>query len=110
MLRGSDLKGYCIPGATERLISTLFADDTTVYLSHDDNYDSLQQILRVWCEASGAKFNISKTEVLPIGSTTYRNYVLEHRKTNPTSSPIPNHVHIVEDGSPIRLLGGWIGN
>jgi ribonuclease HI/exonuclease III len=110
MLRRSDLTGYCVPGATERLICTLFADDTTVYLSHTDDYNELQHILCIWCEASGAKFNISKTEVLPIGSPTYRNYVLAHRRTNPTSPPIPDHIHIVEDGSPIRLLGGWIGN
>ncbi|KAF5376898.1 hypothetical protein D9615_007205 [Tricholomella constricta] len=49
MLRDSDLEGFQIKDERERLIATLFADDTTVYLSQNDNFPSLQIILDKWC-------------------------------------------------------------
>jgi hypothetical protein len=49
MLRDSSLKGLQIMGDTERLITTLFADDTTVFLSEDDDFEDLQTILNKWC-------------------------------------------------------------
>lgn len=72
MLRKSDLTGYQIPGARDRLITTLFADDTTVYLSEGDSVASLEEMLDKWCKASGAKFNLDKTEIIPIGTEKYR--------------------------------------
>lgn len=71
-LRKSNLKGFTIPGKAERLIATFFADDTTVYLSADDGFGELQEILDRWCLAAGAKFNISKTEIIPMGTPEYR--------------------------------------
>ena len=71
MLRDSTLKGLEIPGDTECLITTLFADDTTVYLSEEDKFDDLQQILQKWCHVSGAKFNVKKTVVIPAGTPEY---------------------------------------
>ena len=38
MLRLSNLKGFEIPGVENKLITTLFADDTTVFLSQFDNF------------------------------------------------------------------------
>jgi len=52
MLRQSNMKGFNIPGVHERLMTTLFADDTTVYLSEFDCYDDLRNILDTWCIAS----------------------------------------------------------
>ena len=43
-LRKSRLTGLEIPGLAERLITTLFADDTTVYLHKSDNFDNLAVI------------------------------------------------------------------
>jgi len=40
-LRASRLRGYEVPGAIERLIATLFADDTTTYLSKHDRFSDL---------------------------------------------------------------------
>jgi len=72
LLRKNDqLSGFDIPGTDEKLITTLFADDTTVYLSQDDLFDDLTDTLNLWCKASGARFNVSKTEIIPIGSKTY---------------------------------------
>ena len=111
MLRRSDLEGYQIPGARERLITTLFADDTTVYLTAGDSITVLEEILEKWCKASGAKFNLDKTEVIPIETPEYRERVLETRIMNPaTGERIPDHMKLARDGKPVRSLGAWIGN
>ncbi|KAF9005848.1 hypothetical protein BDZ89DRAFT_898916, partial [Hymenopellis radicata] len=112
-LRKSTLRGFDIPNhpEMERLIATLFADDTTTYLDKSDNFTELQAILDRWCLASRAKFNINKTEVIPIGSETYRELVAETRRTNnDPSSEIPAGIRISKDGQAVRILGGWIGN
>ena len=55
LLRASqDLEGFKIPGLKQKLIVSLYADDTTIYLSETDSYSSLQKILSKWCMASGA--------------------------------------------------------
>jgi hypothetical protein len=110
MLRNSNLKGIQIPGVMQRQITTLFADDTTVYLDKTDNFLDLQNILQDWCQVSGAKFNISKTEIIPIGSPAYRTSVIESQKTNTMHNPITDEIHIAKDGEPTRVLGAWIGN
>ncbi|TFK62738.1 hypothetical protein BDN72DRAFT_889947 [Pluteus cervinus] len=110
MLRKSNLSGFQITGLIERLINTLFADDTTVYLSEEDNFEDLQNLLLEWCTASGAKFNIQKTEVIPIGTKEYRETVVRTRKINPTQDPIDGNIHIARDGEPVRVLGAFIGN
>lgn len=108
--RASTLRGITIPGEQERLIAKLFADDTTVYLSEDDDYEEMELITTKWCRASRAKFNTSKTEVLPMGSRDYREKLIQTRRTNEASTRIPDSVHIVKEGEAIRSLGAWIGN
>jgi len=71
-LRNSNLiKGYNIPGITHRVKINLYADDTTIYLNKNDKYSDLENILNEWCLALGAKFNMDKTEIIPIGSKTH---------------------------------------
>jgi len=110
MLRRSDLEGYRVPGTTKKLITSLFADDTTVYLTAKDKFSDLQNILKEWCTASGAKFNIAKTEVIPIGTPEYRQSVIQTRKAHETHEAILDHIHIAGEGEPVRILGAWIGN
>ena len=110
MLRKSELIGIEIPGLRDRLIATLFADDTTVYLSDNDDLVTLQGILTRWCKASRAKFNAGKTEVIPIGSKTYRESVINTRKTTASSQPLPDGARVVPDGIAVRMLGAWVGN
>ncbi|KAI0089039.1 hypothetical protein BDY19DRAFT_889784, partial [Irpex rosettiformis] len=111
MLRTSSLRGYHIPGTIDRLITTLFADDAGVYLSYKDKYSDLTKILSTWCEASTAKFNLDKTEVIPIGEPSYRENVLTSRRINPEDDEtIPNDIKIAQDGTAVRYLGAWTGN
>jgi exonuclease III len=109
-IRQSELKGMAIPGQPERLIVKLFADDTTVYLDSSDDINSLQDILECWCRASGAKFNITKTEVIPIGMQGYRTWVRETRKLHGTHAEVRENMRFARDGEPVRLLGAWVGN
>ena len=110
LLRASHLRGYSIPGNEEKLIANLFADDTTTFLSEDDDMEDLQRILQRWCNASGAKFNTQKTEIIPIGTLEHRVRVIETRKAKRDSEEIPAYIHIAKDGEPVRILGTWVGN
>jgi hypothetical protein len=105
-----NLYGYPIPGSDDRLITRLFIDDTTVYLDRRDSYKGLLSILRLWCLASGARFNINKTEIIPIGTLQYRNKLLETQKISPGGTPLNQDIHIVKEQEPTQMLGGWISN
>ena len=70
-------------------VVSMFADDTTVYLTKDDDCASLQSILHKWCTASGAKFNTTKTEIIPIGSHDYRENLYNTHILNPNHPPLP---------------------
>jgi hypothetical protein len=54
----------------------MFADDTTLFLGETDRLDVVNETLDHWCKASGAKFNIEKTEIVPIGTENYRTTVV----------------------------------
>ena len=69
MIRKSPIGGINIPGRTEPLKATLFADDTSVYLNEHDDFTHLQEALDTWCAAAKARFNIKKTELIPFGLT-----------------------------------------
>jgi exonuclease III len=109
-IRQSALKGIPIPGQERRLIVKLFADDTTVYMNSEDDLNDLRKILNTWCMASRAKFNITKTEVIPIGAPGYRIWAREARKLHGTHEEVQEAMRFSKDGEPIRILGAWIGN
>ncbi|KAI0331330.1 hypothetical protein GY45DRAFT_1249032, partial [Cubamyces sp. BRFM 1775] len=109
-LRASTIRGFALPGATERLVAKLFADDTTVFLSKDDEYGTMTAIAKTWCDSSRAKFNLSKTEAIPVGSKEFRATVLRERKMREDGGKIPEDVHIAQDGESVRILGAWLGN
>jgi len=89
----------------------LFADDTNLFLSKEDQLDHIQNILDRWCKMSGARFNIKKTEIIPIGKKSHRRTVNESRKINPQdTNPLPLEIRITQDREAVRILGAWIGN
>ncbi|KAI0664179.1 hypothetical protein C8Q70DRAFT_880201, partial [Cubamyces menziesii] len=109
-LRNSDLRGFRLPGTDEKLIAKLFADDTTVYLSEQDNYADLQTVTQTWCDGSRAKFNSRKTEIIPVGTPEYRNRVADTRIPGPNSIAIPPGANVARDTEAVRILGAWVGN
>ncbi|KAE9383053.1 hypothetical protein BT96DRAFT_869449, partial [Gymnopus androsaceus JB14] len=110
MIRASNLEGYQIPGEAERLIVNLFADDTSAFLKATDSFEDLQEILGKWCLASGAKFNLAKTNIIPIGTEEYCKEVILTRKTMPNKAPLAGNLHIAKSGEAVRILGAWFGN
>ncbi|KAA1466381.1 hypothetical protein DENSPDRAFT_856085 [Dentipellis sp. KUC8613] len=105
------LKGFNIPGLQKRVLVSLFADDTALYLSKEDRYDDVKELLDKWCLASGAKFNISKTEIIPIGSQEHRDTIIRTRKINQNDrEPLDQNIRIAKDKDATRYLGAWIGN
>jgi len=105
------LQGLSILGLENNLKLTLFADDTNLFLSKEDNLDDAETILQAWCKLSGAKFNIEKTEIIPIGSPEHRKKMTESRKLSGNEArPLSEHIRIAANGTPVRILGVWIGN
>jgi hypothetical protein len=106
-----NFKGITIPGIEEPIKVNLFADDTNLYLSQSDRFDYAQAMLADWCQISGAKFNIEKTEIIPIGTPEHRRQVAANRKINPNDlEPLDPSIKIAVDGDAVRSLGAWIGN
>ncbi|KIJ53604.1 hypothetical protein M422DRAFT_154796 [Sphaerobolus stellatus SS14] len=109
MIRSSALKGFQIENDIEKLIVLLFADDTTVFLFEHDKYSDLETILLTWCKASGAKFNLEKTTILPIGTKAYCD-TGDIIKFPESKNPIKEGIHIAKDGEPVHVLGSFVGN
>jgi len=106
-----NIKGIMVPGIEDAIKITLFADDTNLFLNKDDRLDHIQRTLDKWCEVSGARFNIEKTEIIPLGKRSHRRTVVETRKINALDvNPLPPNVRIAQDGEAVRILGAWIGN
>jgi len=110
-IRESPLKGFKIQELEERVLVSLFADDTLVYMNENDNKKTLEQAIKNFCEVSTAKFNNEKSEVLPIGTKEYRNNIIKTRIVNKTNNEkLDQAIRIVEDNDSLRTLGAHIGN
>ncbi|KAH9850518.1 hypothetical protein C2E23DRAFT_695959, partial [Lenzites betulinus] len=108
-LRASPLKGLEVPGLAERIVSTMFADDTTVFLRSSDSYEMMTNVLDSWCKASRAKFNEPKTIVIPIGPKTDRDRLRTEHALPRGGPELPHAVRLLEEGEGARILGSWIG-
>ncbi|KAH9856442.1 hypothetical protein C2E23DRAFT_711011, partial [Lenzites betulinus] len=110
MIRASGIKGMEIPTRAETLKATLFADDTTTYLAEDDDFEVLQEVLDTWCTAARARFNIAKTEIIPVGTQRYRSEAAKEYAETGRWKAYPVGARVAADGEPVRVLGAFIGN
>ncbi len=110
MIRKSELEGFDIPRCGQTLKAVLFADNTTVYLSSRDDFQTLQTILDTWCSAAKARFNIGKTEIIPIGSEAFRKEMAETYWDTGGWQNYPRNVHVAQEGEAVRILGAFFGN
>jgi len=85
-IRKSSLEGFKIQGLEERVLVSLFIDDTLVYMNKKDDNKILEQTIRNFCKVSTAKFNNEKSEILPIGTKEYRNNIIKTRTINKTNN------------------------
>ena len=72
-------------------------DDTMVYLSENDSYATLQNILSSWCMAPGAKFNLEKTEIILIGTKEHRERICAFRKITINDPLLSQEIEITPD-------------
>ncbi|KAG1797563.1 hypothetical protein EV424DRAFT_1475095 [Suillus variegatus] len=100
MNSGNDLKGFKAKNMAHRIVVMMFADDMMVYLSEKDKFKTL---------TSGAHFNTSKMEVIPIGTKEYHNEVISSKKISPHEM-LPESIEIAKEGKVTRILGAWISN
>ena len=111
-IRADDnIRGIEIPGIEEKIIISLYADDTNLFLHSENDFEYVRTTLDDWCKVSGAKFNIEKTEIVPIGTPEHRQKMIDTRKLNANDQiPIDERIKIAEEKEAIRILGAWIGN
>jgi len=106
-----NIKGITIPGIENTIKVTLFVDDTNLFLNKEDQLDYVQRTLDKWCKVSGVRFNIEKTEIIPIGTKSHRKTIADNRKINAQdNNPLPQKIRIAYDREAVRILGAWIGN
>ncbi|TBU26612.1 hypothetical protein BD311DRAFT_625833, partial [Dichomitus squalens] len=110
MIQKSALTGFKVEGMDEPVKATLFADDTTMYLAETDDFSVLQDILDTWCSAAKAKFNIAKTEIIPVGERSYRENMAKTYKESGRWNAYPLNARMAGEGDAIRVLGGFFGN
>ncbi len=85
----------------------------TVFLAQYNNLDVLTNILNEWRMVSDVKFNISKTEILPIGSPSHQSTVYNYWNSaglDLSGQEIPADIRIAKDREAICTLGTWVGN
>ena len=87
-----------IPGIENAIKITLFADDMNLFLSKNDQMEYIQRTLDKWCKVSGARFNIKKMEIIPLGKKSHRRTVVATRKINPQDdNPLLPRIRIAKD-------------
>ncbi|KNZ77860.1 hypothetical protein J132_03369 [Termitomyces sp. J132] len=80
------------------------------YLGENDSLQDLQKLLRFWCTASGARFNIPKMVVIPVGTKSYWEEVICTHKQGCKNQVIPRNIEIAKEGEATCLLEVFIGN
>ena len=86
-----------------------FADDMNLFLSAQDDLRHIRTVLRNSSLALGSKFNYEKTDILRVGSAA-------HRERDPNSDRYSSLLScftgafILPAGSPLRVLGVWVGS
>jgi hypothetical protein len=89
-----NITGFDILGLVEKLIVNLFADNTVIYTYNHDSFNEIQQLLKLWCDASGMKFNMEKTEIIPIGTKEHWEDLIRTRKLNSNDATLSEEIHI----------------
>lgn len=109
MIRRSELRGIRINDKLPRVIVSVYADDTSVYLHESDNIEVLNRCLDTFCTASTARFNRVKTEIIPMGTEEFRTQFCQQRGVRQICAT-DAATRIARDGESVRILGSWQGN
>ena len=97
------LKGIIIPSIRENFKLVQHADDTTIFVTNDNEFPIINDIFTLYSEGSGSKINIPKTTGLWLGSW-------KSRLDNPTKYKfVNNHLKIlgITFGNQVRPEVNW---
>ena len=62
-----NLHGICTPDGNDQVKLIQHADDTTVYITNNNDFKVVEECLRTYSEGSGSKVNVNKTKGLWLG-------------------------------------------
>jgi len=81
----------------------MYADDTNLFLSAaKDNVEDIADCLEATSYAIGCKFNLDKTDILPVSSD-------RHKAAAKRNGVVLPGAYVLAPNSPLRILGVWIG-
>src|SRR5690606_4216485 len=72
--RNENIRGLQIPGYGDPFKITAHADDVTIWISHPREIPKIQDVCKIFGQASGAELNNSKSAVLPLGTWTSQRF------------------------------------
>jgi hypothetical protein len=82
----------------------MYADDTNLFLSSFEDLGLIQSTMASTSFALRSKFNLEKTDILPIG-------LAEHKSaSHPDITTCFDSCYVLPTGSPLRVLGAWVGS
>ena len=87
----------------------MYADDTNLFLSRDDDLALIKSELSAASLAIGSKFNFNKTDILLVGSATHRAKTGDHPDFASLLDCFQG-AYVIPDGSPLRILGVWVSS
>ena len=103
VIRGISVLG--LPPA--RLI--MYADDMNLFLSPQEDLALIRLELSATSFAIGSKFNYEKTDILLVGSRVHRSITNKDARAAPLLYCFEG-AYFIPDGSPLRILGMWVGS
>jgi hypothetical protein len=82
----------------------MYANDTNLFLSSFEDLGLIRSTMASTSFALGSKFNLEKTDVLPVGPA-------EHSLASHSDIVACfDGCYVLPPGSPLRVLGAWIGS
>jgi hypothetical protein len=98
-IQNSPLKGFNVNEKLSRVLVKVYADNTTIFLSKEDDPKELQKCLDLFCQAATAQFNEKKTEIIPVGPVDSQTELIRTQKFNDWK--ISDEVHIAQEGEAV---------
>lgn len=108
-LRKAGLTGIRLIQGVERALAIIYADDTAIALGEMDDIEIVERVTELFCRASTAKFNTSKTEIMAVGTTQFVQDFNE-TKIMGNQKRLPDDIRIVTRDNPMKMLGAWHGD
>ena len=68
----NNLNGIKTPDGQNSIKIIQHADDTTIFISKNSDFDNIKQILNTYCQGIGSKLNVNKTKGLWLGNWKHR--------------------------------------